>query len=156
MAASCWRNSLKLNYNACPFIKYRWHSFDRFLQWLLRREELRNSLVFPDGEYWLCTDERKMLKPFLTWCIHLLVYGSPSGPHGKRFGKWRKRVLVFECSGIVEHVHAEWDENGEQEVLNLWSPAPASGQAALWGPFMRHATIMDWTRPLFAPEELLQ
>ena len=35
MAASCWRNSLKLNYDACPFIKCRWHSSDKFLQWHL-------------------------------------------------------------------------------------------------------------------------
>lgn len=37
VATSCWRNSLKLNYDACPFIKYRWHSSDRFLQWHLRK-----------------------------------------------------------------------------------------------------------------------
>jgi len=37
VATSCWRNSLKLNYDACPFIKCRWHSSDRFLQWHLRK-----------------------------------------------------------------------------------------------------------------------
>lgn len=36
VAASCWRNSLKLHYDACPFIKCRWHCSDRFLQWHLR------------------------------------------------------------------------------------------------------------------------
>lgn len=37
LATSCWRNSLKLNYDACPFIKCRWQSSDRFLQWHLRK-----------------------------------------------------------------------------------------------------------------------
>lgn len=137
VAASCWRNSLKLNYNACPFIKCRWHSSDRFSQWHLRKgvqKLISYSWWRILTVYWLKESVDTLLnKMHLSISFWFSLWSS-----WKALWEMRKIPFILWEQMSVENVLDKWDQNGEQGASGHWLPTPANDWAVRWGPFVRH------------------
>lgn len=143
VAASCWSNSLKLHYDACPFFKCRWHSSDGVLRWHLRNR-VETVISYSWWRlltvYWL-----KQRVDALPNTMHLSIsFCCSLWSLWKLSGKWWKCPPASACRYrwkmcIVSEV--------EIESRRRWAASdcyiPANGSASRGGAFVRHTALMD-------------
>lgn len=143
VAASCWSNSLKVNYDACPFFKCRWHSSDRVLRWHLRNR-VETVISYSWWRlltvYWL-----KQRVDALPNAMHLSIsFCCSRWSSGKLPGKWGKCPPASACryrrkTCVISEV--------ETESRRLWAASdcyiPANGSTSRGGAFVRHTALMD-------------
>lgn len=149
VATSCWSNSFKLNYDACPFLKYRWHSSDRFLQWHLRSgvETLISYSWWRILTACWLKESVDTLPDMMHLSIHLWLSLWPSW---NALGKWWKCPSAFTCRSIKKMCMMSginWKAGGIRLPL-----IPCRCPGFSLRPFMRD-TIMNWTWPTLGAEE---